>query len=495
MKKPTKQKKKTAQARDNNTVRIAVFCINPSLFNRESFFIANIPSWTSQWKAVAEKHPELDIYIISTLPGLFLYDGQEKEDYGANLHVKIIEEASPAKAAEVIEAISPDIALPASSWTFSLDWMPLNDSLTADILRKKGIRTVSNTKDFSLACFDKHRTHILLEKLGFRTPDYIYVNHELYKADLKKCDASVNVYREYILSKISEMTFPVIIKPVTGLSSQGLRVVKSLEEARSFLDSRRNGSDRIIEEYMEGIQAGLEIHGGYGSYQLFPPMIFSVTNFGITSPRQSIKAGPLSSSKYRLDNLYSEMTRLAESLNFMGCIQVDLVFTGEEWYIIEINSRLSGMTSAYAAAFGTTVPEMLLRDSGIPMNKEADSRNTLMDAKLDLKPYGKMKPVISIKFPVKDSRTFKNVKELLYGGEKKAAAQDRDEVKKHISGITCFYDEEAEQEREKGYCEIILTARKKTEELVTVIKELESLSGNFSDHIFLREAENLLALL
>ncbi len=406
-------------------MKIVVFSINPSVFNKETFFIAAVPSWASQWNATAKAHPELDINIVTTLPGLFLYDTHEKEKYERNVHVTVLESGSPEEAASVIEALSPDIAISASSWTFSLDWSPLNDSITAELLKRKGIKTVCNTRELSMACFDKHMTHTLLERHGFKTPRYIYVNHELYKADLSKCSASVNAYREYILSKFSDITFPAIIKPVAGLSSQGLRVVGTAAEARTFLDSKRNGSDRIIEEYIDGVQAGLEIHGSKGKYTVLPPMAFSVTNFGITSPRQSMKTGPLSGGEYNLEKLYGEMNRLAETLCFTGCAQIDLVFSGGEWYIIEINSRLSGMTASYAAALGTTVPEMILQDAGVIQGE-----------------YKTMQSVTSKKIPVTSLEAFRELKE-------KAAENSTSKA------AVLFFDSEAKQEREKGYCEII----------------------------------------
>ena len=435
-------------------MRVAVYSTNPSIYDAQTFFIGAKPSWFFQWNETAKKHQELDIFIVAAIPGLFLLDlGANSSSCAAkNLHIVPLENSQPENAAEKIASLAPDIAVAASSWTLSYDWLPLNDSITAHLLEKKGIWSVCNSAEFSMNCFNKYFTHQLLEKHGFLMPEYIYVNHEMYKADLKKASANFNAYREYVLSRLSDMSFPVVIKPVAGVSSLGIRIADTFAMAKAFLDSRKNGSDHIVEEYMPGVQMGLEIHGfpkihgtpenhdfplhpdspenhnKNGNYTVFPPMEFSLNSYGITNPRQSTKKGPVSSAeKYPLAELYKEMERLAEILQFSGTLQIDLVYSREKWYILELNSRLSGMTSSYATAFGTTVPEMILQDAGI-INGE----------------YGNMKNVVSTKIPVQN---MENIKEL----EKKAAQNPK------TKSTIYFFNTAAEQEREKGYFEVIET--------------------------------------
>ena len=423
-------------------MKVVVFSTNSSIQNAETFHIGANPSWLFQWNETAKKHPELDISIVTALPGLFLLDldilDTANSKKAANLNIVLLENSMPEKAVETIASIKPDIAISASSWTLSYDWLPLNDSVTAHLLGKKGIKTICNSRELSMSCFNKVMTHELLENHGFLMPKYIYVNHEMYKADLNKAGASLNTYREYILSKLSDMTFPVVIKPVAGVSSLGLRIADTFAMAKAFLDSRRNGADHIVEEYLSGVQMGLEIHGlpeklgtkEHGSnngYTVFPPMEFSLNNYGITNPRKSTKTGPVSATEYPLASLYKEMERLSEVLEFSGTLQVDLVYTQNRWYILELNSRLSGMTPAYAVAFGTTIPEMILQDAGIIQGK-----------------YKTMNTVTSVKIPV---QSLENVHELEAKSEKNPG----------VKATLYFFNSEAEQEREKGYFEMIQT--------------------------------------
>ena len=412
-------------------MKVVVYSTNPTLYDPETFFIGSNPSWLSQWDEVATAHPELDIFLVADKPGLFLLG--DNLCTAKNLHIVLLENSMPEKASETIASIKPDIVVAASSWSLSYDWLPLNDSITAQILQKQGINTICNNTELSINCFNKAYTHQMLEKHNFLMPEYIYVNHEMYKTDLKKAGANFNTYREYVLSCLSYMTFPVVIKPVAGLSSLGIRIADTFAMAKAFLDSRRNGCDHIVEEYVSGVQMGLEIHGlphkhsSKNSYTVFPPMEFSLNNYGITNPRQSTKKGPVSTEEYPLNELYKEMERLAEALEFSGTLQVDLVYSNAKWYILELNSRLSGMTSAYAASFGMTVPEMILQDAGLIEGE-----------------YKTMKNVVSVKTPLQSTE---NILQL----QKQAAENSK------VKATIWFYNSVAEQEREKGYFECIET--------------------------------------
>lgn len=424
-------------------MRVVVFSTNPSIFNSETFFINAYPSWYSQWQACAARHKDLELFIVAAPPALFLFGPTAPTEAGEpNLHIISLENSQPKEAAERIAALSPDIAVAASSWSLSYDWLPLNDAVTASILTGKGIKTICNSRELSINCFNKAFTHQMLEKHGFLMPRHIYVNHEMYKGDLKKAGANFNAYREYILSELSQMTFPLVIKPVAGVSSMGIRLAESYPMALAFLDSKRNGSDHIVEEYIKGRQMGLEIHGRKNNYTVLPPLEFSLNNHGITNPRQSIKKGPVSQREYPLEELYKEMERLAQILAFSGTLQVDLVYSQDRWYILELNSRLSGMTASYAAAMGTSVPEMLLQDAG------------LIEGLYRKGMQGEMQAVVSIKVPVQDEKSFEFIKEKL---------------KDEANEITCFYDSAASQEREKGYCELIFS-RKSKEEIDNIIE-------------------------
>ena len=114
------------------------------------------------------------------------------------------------------------------------------------------------------------------------------------------------------------------------------------------------------------------------------------------------------------------MLRLAKALNLNGYAQVDLIFSDDKWYIIEINPRLSGMTTTYAAAGGMNFYEYIFRavTSG------------LEDVEL--------KGVVNKKIPLQSEQ------------ELQTLSQEPD-----VLFISQIENKVAKQEREKGFCEVI----------------------------------------
>ena len=107
-----------------------------------------------------------------------------------------------------------------------------------------------------------------------------------------------------------------------GLSSFGMDVASTFAEARHILLSKKNNGDRLVEEFLDGQSFGIEVYGTDGNYTVSAPLINSVNQFGLTSPKQNVKLGPagvglasssqsLSSDFFHLDDLERDMIRLA----------------------------------------------------------------------------------------------------------------------------------------------------------------------------------------
>ena len=186
----------------------------------------------------------------------------------------------------------------------------------------------------------------------------VFCDHDLYFCAGSNKEVLRNVYKESVLAQIRGLRLPVIIKDTTGLSSYGMTVAHTYGEVAGYLNSKRNNSNRLIEEFISGRQFGLEIYGLPGAYTVLPPFEFSVNQYGITSPKQSVKYGPCELPA----ELREMMLKLAEGLELCGTAQVDLILDDDgKWHIIEVNPRLSGMTYTYAAACGLSVFEMMYK--------------------------------------------------------------------------------------------------------------------------------------
>ena len=401
-------------------MRIVFYSTNSNVFDEKTFIISVMPSNTTMFEQFCKAHPEHEFFCVSQKPGMFL-----PEKTAAKNIIFLPQQTQTDDFVNSITALKPDLAIAMTFWIEPYDWLTVSDALIAKKLEEQGIKTICNSIECGLTCFDKWRTHNKLKQLGFEVPPAVFCNHDLYFCAGSNKEVVKNIYKESVLEQIKSLKLPVIIKDTTGLSSYGMTVAHTYGEVAGYLNSKRNNSNRIIEEFITGRQFGLEIYGVPGLYYVLPLFEFSVNQYGITSPKQSTKSGP----HELLDSLIKMMLDLAEGLDLHGLAQVDLILDEDgNWHIIEINPRLSGMSYTYACAYGLSVFEMIYR--------------TCVEKKA-LPHYAPF--VTSLKLPI---MTNEQMKETL-----------------KIEGVQLLNqtnDLAAKQEREKGFCECIIVAKEES---------------------------------
>ncbi len=444
-------------------MRIVIFSTNSNHFDGRKISTKNIPTCKSQLDALCQKHGDCSFSIVTQLPGTFLLDleGDTPAEKSEQVEYTLVpdDRSSPKEIADIIAEKKPDIAIAATFWVDPFDWLSVKDGLVAEKLREMGIKTIAHPTEAGIDCFDKFRTHKLMERIGLKMAKSVYVHHWLFMCAGTKGVVRENVYEEHVMEKIRSMRFPVIIKDTVGLSSYGMQVVGTYEEADRFLHSRRNSSDRIVEEFIEGEQFGAEIHGTKGHYKILPPMMFSVNQYGITSPKQSVKIGPVADEKYKTDELKAMLEKLAEELELSGIAQVDLVFSSGEWYIIEVNPRISGMTSAYAATEGKTMIETITETAFEEENPTSPKKlRKVMNFKLPLLPQALMEKISGYSF---------------------------------VSQVTKIENYAATQKREVGYAEVIMTGGT-FEELMKNLRKLKEDIPEAIEDIFFENAAKII---
>lgn len=396
-------------------MRIVFYSTNSNVFDEETFKINVMPQNAVAFKALKTAHPEHEFFCVTQKPAIFMPEDVDVTQ--ANTDTDTF--------AQKIAELKPDFAIAMTFWISPYDWLPVSDALVAEKLEQNGIKTICHSVSTGLNSFDKWRTHSELKRLGFQVPDAVFCDHDLYFCAGSNKEVLRNIYRESVISQINKLHLPLIIKNTTGLSSYGMTVVHTYGEAACYLNSKRNNSNRLIEEFISGRQFGLEIYGLPGAYLILPPFEFSVNQYGITSPKQSVKYGPFELP----EKLKKMMLSLAEKMAFSGVAQIDLILDNSgNWHIIEINPRLSGMSFTYAAAYGFSVFELLYKTC---IKKEL----------LPLpSPF-----VMSLKLPLMEKTQMQKILKI-----------------EGVKLLNQTNDLAAKQEREKGFCECIITADNKS---------------------------------
>lgn len=407
-------------------MRIVFYSTNSNVFDEETFKITLMPANISTFEEFCAAHKDHEFFCLTQKPGMFLPESdkvfEDNKKSGSQPNIQYLPLESDSQSfAEAILALKPDLAIAMTFWIEPYDWLPVSDAIVGEKLRNAGVRVICHSVETALICFDKWRTHNELARLGFEVAPAVFCDHDLYFCAGSNKEVLRNVYKESVLAQIRELRLPVIIKDTTGLSSYGMTVAHTYGEVTGYLNSKRNNSNRLIEEFITGRQFGLEIYGVPGNYTVLPPFEFSVNQYGITSPKQSVKYGPCELS----EALREMMLKLAEGLKLCGAAQVDLILDDEgKWHIIEVNPRLSGMTYTYATACGLSVFEMMYRAC---VEKNALPQPALF--------------VMSLKLPL---MTENEMSEILQLPGVKLLNQTNDLA--------------AKQEREKGFCECIIVS-------------------------------------
>ncbi len=483
-------------------MRIVFYSSCSNYFNPNIVHIKTMPSWAEEWGAVAAAFKQHQFVIATMLPAMFLLDydkDQIAKPDGVECH--ILNGGGAQKIAQEILELKPDVAAAASFWLTPYDWLGLQDAMVADILRQNGVKVVCHKARTQAVCFDKKATSDFLKQNGFKCADSVYVDYDLFWAQRKKPEVRDNVYREYILREIEKLNFPVIIKDTTGLSSYGMEVVHTMGAVRGYLDSKKFNSSRLVEEFLDGPQFGTEIHctpchcptqsGNLSVNEsqdlcvdVFPPLLYSVNQYGICSPKQSVKLGPLTTPAFKCQELHGELERLARLLDFEGIVQVDLAFHKGEWHIIEINPRLSGSSAAIALIKGKTLPR-ILTDFALAACGEAEggqqeggpSGSASLPPKEDL--WRQNPPLyLNIKFPNLNAEQMRALYQLPY-----------------VRYLCQTDNDAAKQRREMGFCEILIGGSADPRDLSAQLDEIREKFPEIIEPGFFDTAKKMISIL
>ena len=142
-------------------MNIVIYNTNTTSFDSDFFCISSYPSLTSQWEKIASQHPQHRFIFVSALPGMFLldYSHNQLKEQAENITYYILHSRENfQEITQIILSYQPDLVLSASYWIHPFDWLPLQDALVAELLKKKGIQTVCHDSKTVLTCFNKSKT-------------------------------------------------------------------------------------------------------------------------------------------------------------------------------------------------------------------------------------------------------------------------------------------------------------------------------------------------
>lgn len=132
---------------------------------------------------------------------------------------------------------------------------------------------------------------------------------------------------------------PYIAKPESESGSHGVKFFETAEQVEEYIAD--DGSDGIIQEFVEGPSYSVEIIGKPGHYRTYvPTQIFvdDVYDCNLTSALRDF-------DQDKIDELNRLAVTIAGLIELKGIMDLEVIDNGEELKILEIDARLPSQTS------------------------------------------------------------------------------------------------------------------------------------------------------
>ena len=143
--------------------------LNNSLIT-ESKKLTQFPSCQNEFLEFCKKYPEHNFYCVYEGFSYFLPDEKNSPEVFVLPCGSSIEEIC-----NKIISLSPSLCIAVSIWAEPFDWLCCNDALVKEQLERNGIKTICNSVELNLKCFDKYLTDSFLRQNNFLTPNSIFV--------------------------------------------------------------------------------------------------------------------------------------------------------------------------------------------------------------------------------------------------------------------------------------------------------------------------------
>jgi predicted ATP-grasp superfamily ATP-dependent carboligase len=200
-----------------------------------------------------------------------------------------------------------------------------------------GIPLLDSSSNATRILSNKVQTEDILKKRGISVPETVI------------CEISDDL--EYIKEKVEEIGYPLIFKPVDGVGCGGLSLVTQEKQiSESILNIKQNSTQNrfMVQKYIEGAPASINCISD-GKHAL--PVSFNAqfVTFDSLIGGQSEYEGGFTPFHHELEEKAEKaIIQFPEHFpGLLGYFGVDLIFTEDEVFFIEINPRI---TTSYIGA-------------------------------------------------------------------------------------------------------------------------------------------------
>lgn len=229
----------------------------------------------------------------------------------------------------------------------------LRDACWAESLRASlDLDVVMHPLAATHAFANKWTTRSVVEEVGLPVAPGFLISGDL----LSQRGVRYGAYRDYVSLMLNRLNFPVVCKPVWDSMAQGVTTFESQAALEHWLDIEKPGEDLLVEQYLPGELFGIEVVGRDGAYFCQPLVRKCLSRSAGTEPDlvpfNHIRFGPITDPAYSVSTLQARIKELARRLELCGSAEFELMWLHGQFYVIEVNPRVSGMTNLSSAISG-----------------------------------------------------------------------------------------------------------------------------------------------
>lgn len=233
----------------------------------------------------------------------------------------------------------------------------LRDALVGDILDTHEVPSIVHSAHATKVLANKWETRLLLESFGLPVAPGILVDGQAISEE----NLLSTVYADFIVLSGAGLGYPLLTKPLWDSLGYGIAFHHDESSLSEYFASRRGGNV-VLEKFIRGDLYSIEIVGKDGRY-VFQPLLWkglteAVRSLYYTEVRHSLADHRAIAA---LDPMKERLIDLCRHLGINGVVEVEMIFDGRDFHVIEINPRVSGTTVLSIAASGINTFEALTK--------------------------------------------------------------------------------------------------------------------------------------
>ncbi|MBT2423887.1 ATP-grasp domain-containing protein [Streptomyces sp. ISL-22] len=233
----------------------------------------------------------------------------------------------------------------------------MRDALVKELLADAGVPVVMTGADATHLLSDKWETKRLLTEHDLVTPEGLLIDGDL----LNSRALPVPAYATFLRWKAAQLGYPVLCKPLWDCMGNGISFLAGPEDLDRYLLNPHDGNV-VMERCVSGELCSVEILGRPGDYLVQPlcwmgpaggepEFAFGQLRYSAPRPAADAAFAPVA----------ERLTKLCTRLGVHGAVDVDMIYSGGTYHILEINPRVSGATSLSIAGSSVNTYAQLVK--------------------------------------------------------------------------------------------------------------------------------------